>query len=353
MLSSDELSVEQVELRGFSRSMAELEWLLLILVLLYFIAPGTFIADSQSYIIAMLAFAAFVIIFHYLNFKTEDSRWKLAIESWVMIGFISWVSYLSGGVESPLINLYLLVIITSGLTLGKVTTLLEFGLITCIYLYLGYPDFSNRAFTLEDFTQLMIRFTPFLLVAYLVSMLAADLHFARRMFKHLSETDELTGLFNKRAFGKFMNREVAKAIRYSHAFSIIMIDADGLKAVNDEHGHESGDKLIREVANTIQHNLRDTDILARYGGDEFIVFLPETTTAQARDVAERVRNAAVNITYSANRKRIPVTVSIGVASYPEDTSNADDVVDRADRALYASKQQGRNRVTCFAEIRDF
>lgn len=346
---SNPFNVEQIELKGFSRSVAELEWLLLILVLLYFVAPGTYIEDTNGYLLAMVSFAIFVLVFRYLNFNTLERRWKIAIETWVMIAFITWILLYTGRTESPLLNLYLLVIITSGLTLGKVTTLLEFALITCIYLYLGYPAFEARAFSLDDFTQLMIRFTPFLLIAYLITMLSADLHFARRMFQFMSETDELTGLLNKRAFVNLAGREIAKSERYKHAFSIMMIDADSLKMINDKYGPEAGDNLISMMANTIRANLRDTDILARYGGDEFVVFMPETAAEAAREAAERVRHAVESIVFRIRSDQIPVTTSVGIASYPADTSNPDDILNYADQAMYKSKQRGRNKVTLYGE----
>ncbi len=342
--------MEDVELKGFSRSVAELEWLLLILVLLYFVAPGTYVADDQVVVMAMVTFAVFVIAFRYLNFHTLESRWKIAIETWVMIAFITWVLIYTGKTESPLLNLYLLVIITSGLTLGKITTLLEFALITCIYLYLGYPTFEARSFELLDFTQLMVKFAPFLLVAYLITMLSADLHFARKMFEHLSETDEMTGLFNKRAFVKLSLREIAQSVRYARSFSIVMIDADSLKPINDQYGHDVGDKLIRTLSEAIRLSLRDTDILARYGGDEFVVFLPETDSVQAREVGERIRVAATSLNFMVQKTHVPITVSVGIASYPSDSNIPEEVEERADRALYYSKQGGRNRVTAFADI---
>lgn len=343
-------SVEQVELKGFSRSVAELEWLLLILVLLYFIAPGTLVVDRFMVVIAMISFAAFVLLFRYINLRELDARWKIAIETWVMIGFITWVCLYTGRNESPLLHLYLLVIITSGLTLGKITTLLEFALITCLYLYLGYPAFHAREFALADFTQLMIQFAPFLLVGYLIAMLSADLHFARRMFEHLSETDDMTGLLNKRAYNKLSTREIMKAVRYSHPFTVMMIDADNLKVINDEYGHDLGDKLIRTLADTIKHNLRETDILARYGGDEFIVFLPETDAERARDVGERIHDAVGNVKFAVYKKTLPLSVSIGLASYPVDSNTPEDILERADRALYYSKRQGRNQITTYADI---
>ena len=347
-----DLSVEQVELKGFSRSVAELEWLLLILVLLYYVAPGTVVRDRPGVVLAMVGFAAFVLAFRYLNFYTRETRWKLAIETWVMIGFITWVLWNTGGVDSPLLNLYLLVIITSGLTLGKLTTLLEFMLITCCYLYMGYPVYTGASFTMEVFTVLMSKFSPFLLVAYLTTMLSADLHFAKRMFKTLSETDDLTGLLNVRAFGMLVEREMSKSIRYSHAYSIMMIDADELKSINDRFGHEAGNRLIQMVARTVGDCLRTSDILARYGGDEFVVLLPETDREQAREAAERIRTAVQHASFDGNGQRVATTVSIGLASYPGDGATAVEVMDRADKAMYQSKNAGRNCVSSYHSGRE-
>lgn len=346
-----DLNVEQIELKGFSRSVAELEWLLLILVLLFFVAPSTVVRDQQGVILAMVGFAAFVLTFRYLNFYTRETRWKLAIETWVMIAFITWVLRNTGGVDSPLLNLYLLVIITSGLTLGKVTTLLEFVLITSCYLYMGYPVYAGTSFTMEAFTELMSKFTPFLLVAYLTTMLSADLHFAKRMFKTLSETDELTGLLNVRAFGRLLEREMSKAVRYSHAYSILMIDADELKSINDRCGHEAGNRLIHMVARAIGDCLRSSDVLARYGGDEFVVLLPETNRREAREAAERIRLAVQHASFDGNGQRVATTVSIGLASYPDDGATAVEIMDRADQAMYQSKNSGRNCVRIFNEDR--
>lgn len=202
-----------------------------------------------------------------------------------------------------------------------------------------------------DFTELMVRFAPFFINRLFDRHVVGGSAFRRRMFQYLSETDELTGLYNKRAFTKMAALEIVKSVRYSHPFAIMMIDADSLKIVNDEFGHDTGDKLIRTAGDTIRLNLRDSDILARYGGDEFVAFLPETTAAQANDVAERIRRAAISTRFSVQGRQMPITFSIGLASYPDDANAPEDVQDRADRALYYSKQGGRNRVTAFSDIR--
>ena len=342
---SNDFTVEQVELKGFSRSVAELEWLLLILVLLYYLMPGTEIDDRPAVVAAMVGFAVFVFAFRYLNFYHRETRWKLAIETWVMTAFITWILWNTGKTGSPLLNLYLLVLITSGLTLGKVVTLLEFGLITACYLYMGFSGNGLDLKTAGDFSDLMTKFAPVLLVAYLITMLSADARYARRLLETLSETDELTGLLNLRAFTKILGRESSTAMRYSRAYSVMMIDADGLKQVNDRMGHDAGNRLIRMVATAISDSLRGSDVLARYGGDEFVVLLPETSQRQAREAAERIRTAVANTSFNLDGNRIGSTVSIGIASSPEDSNDPRELLELADRAMYESKQAGRNRCT--------
>ena len=196
----DSLVYDKEELKGFARSMAELQWLLLILVILYFFIPTRPITDSDSLIITMVSYFAFVIVFRYLNFLARETHWKLAIETWAMIAFISTVLSYTGLVESPLLNLYLLVIIACAITLGKIMTLLEVVLIACCYLYMAYLSYPDSLFVPETFTMLMAKFSPFLLVAYVTSMLASDILYAKRRITLLSKTDDLTGLLNMRAF---------------------------------------------------------------------------------------------------------------------------------------------------------
>lgn len=346
----EEFSVENVELKGFSRSVAELEWLLLILVILYVVTPGAFVEDKWQIIQSCMYFAGFVLAFRYLNFYKRETRWKMAIEVWGMIIFITWVLWHTGGIESPLLNLYLLVIITSGLTLGKVTTLLILALITAVYIHMGYPVFAGSRFTMESFGNMMTTFSPYLLIAYLTTMLSADLHYAKQMFKTLSETDDLTGLDNFRAFNIALNLEAKKALRYKHPLAIIMIDADGLKKINDQHGHEGGNRLIKAVANTILTCLRESDSLARYGGDEFIALLPETSEKDAMEAAERIRKAVENTSFDLDGNQIRTTVSIGIAGYPENSNSTEGLMQCADEALYKSKKLGKNKVVAWSNL---
>ena len=345
------VSIEQEELRGISRTVAEIHWLLLILVLLYLVfggeRPGAD-AESEAAVAAGLFFyAALVMSFRYANFYKRETRWKIALEALGMISFITWVLWYTDRLESPLVNLYLLPVITSALTLGKLATLANVGLIGACYILLGSESFAEMIW-LRFIAGFAAQLAPVLLVAYITTMFSADIRYGLQHAKLLSQTDDLTGLYNTRGFAIAANRLFGQATRYGRPASLLMVDSDNLKHVNDAHGHEAGNRLLRELANAVQAELRATDVPARYGGDEFIVLLPETSSKGATDVAERIRNAIASRPLAIDGHHVTATVSIGVACYPEDGRTLDALAARADRALYQAKQEGRNRVARYA-----
>ena len=341
------LSIEQEELRGLSRTVAEIEWLLLILVLLYQVFGGPAAEDQAAISASLFFFAAFVLGFRYANFYKTESRWKIAIETFVMLLFITWALRFTGRLASPLVNVYLLVIITSALALGKLTTMLEMALIAACFVLLGGNARPDKLFSLAYLGGLVAQLAPMLLVAYITTMFSADIRFGLNRARLLSETDDLTGLYNMRGFTIVVDRLFAQAMRYNRPASMLMIDSDNLKAVNDRYGHEAGNRLLKMVAKCIETELRHTDVLARYGGDEFVALLPETAPDRAIEVAQRIVKAVATAPLEFEGKRIETSVSIGLACHPEDGRSIDTVQARADRAMYLAKEQGRNRVVKF------
>ena len=345
---TETLSIEQEELRGVSRTVAEIEWLLLILVLLYQVFEGPLAADQAAISAGLFFYAAFVLSFRYTNFYKSESRWKIAIETFAMVIFITWVLWFTGKLESPLINAYLLVIITSALTLGKITTMFEMALIATCFVMLGDSSPRYGALSLAYIGGLVAQLAPMLLVAYITTMFSADIRYGLNRARLLSETDDLTGLYNMRGFSIVVGRLFDQAVRYNRPVSLLMIDSDNLKAVNDAHGHEAGNRLLRLVAKCVETELRHTDVLARYGGDEFVALLPEAPAIRALEVAQRIIEAIADTPLEYDGKRIETSVSIGLASYPEDGRSIDAIQGRADRAMYHAKEQGRNRVVKFS-----
>lgn len=337
-------SIEQEELRGISRSVGEIEWLLMIVVLLYHVFGGTAEEEKPVIVLAMVLYALCIMGFRYANFFKHESRWKLAVETWIMTAFITWALWHTGRLESPLLNSYLLVIITSALALGKLTTLLELALIGACIVFLGGELPLDEGIPLKYAAGMFAQFAPFVLVAYITTMFASDIRYGLNKVKLLSETDELTGILNRRGFAIIADRLFGQANRYNRPISLLLIDCDNLKPVNDTLGHKAGDALLIALVKGIQGQLRHTDILARQGGDEFLALLPETPASGARDTAEKVRVAVESVALALDGKLVSTTVSVGVASYPADGSTLDLLLAHADRNMYQAKLAGRNRV---------
>lgn len=173
-------------------------------------------------------------------------------------------------------------------------------------------------------------------------------------YKRLSMTDALTGLYNKRYFQNRLDEEVARARRHDAPLSVVFADIDYFKGVNDEHGHRTGDEVLRQVGailaagveySGIVSRLRKSDIVARYGGEEFVVILPETPLAGAIITSEKLRLAIDDQIF---RDDVSLTASFGVAELAPDVAGSDELVKRADIALYQAKASGRNRVEAYS-----
>jgi len=174
--------------------------------------------------------------------------------------------------------------------------------------------------------------------------------------QRLGLTDTLTGVSNRRYFDQRLGEELQRAARSGEPLSCLLVDVDHFKRVNDTHGHLTGDAVLRQVAALIRGQLRASDVLARYGGEEFAALLPRSGPRQAREVAERVRQAVAGSRFPAPEGgHFPVTVSIGAATYEPARGPAPEgalLVGRADRALYEAKASGRNRVVSAGRLEE-
>jgi len=169
--------------------------------------------------------------------------------------------------------------------------------------------------------------------------------------KELSSRDELTGLFNRRYFFEHLETEIQRARRYRRAFTILMLDLDQFKHYNDTHGHLCGDQVLRQAGELLVSNTRRADVVARFGGEEFVILLPEIDKQGGALVAEKIRTKLALYPFHG-RERQPngqLTVTVGLAAYPYDSDNGLELVDVADRALYVGKRQGGNRVVLASE----
>ncbi len=171
--------------------------------------------------------------------------------------------------------------------------------------------------------------------------------------RRLATTDPLTGLANRRAFLDRLEAEVARSRRYPQPLALVMVDVDHFKRVNDVHGHPAGDEVLRRIAGVLRSLARETDLVARYGGEEFALLLPNTDEAGARALAGRIRASVAAAGIPWEDRTLRVTASLGVSALEGEADAPEQLVSRADRALYVAKRTGRNRVVVFSEVGEY
>jgi diguanylate cyclase (GGDEF)-like protein len=324
------------------RSTRSIEILCLALAALVLIWSGALTSQTWPVIGLLAAFALAIVGFRGRRFLPGRSRTKLLIESWSMVIFITCVLWFTGKGGSPLFNLYLLPIILSALTLGRVVTLLQVAVIAVCHLVLAMTTPGLDVISLLYASQVVGQLAPFLLVAYLTTTLSADITEARERIENLAQNDSLTGLYNVRMFNELWQREHNACERDRGVYALLMIDMDKLKEINDVFGHEAGNSAITLVAQCLQRSIRTTDHAARFGGDEFAVLLPGASPEVAEAVIKRVRHNVYKTTLDLRSRMIRCSVSIGVVSYPKDSKDMRDLRSLADDRMYRDKELRRN-----------
>jgi diguanylate cyclase (GGDEF)-like protein len=174
---------------------------------------------------------------------------------------------------------------------------------------------------------------------------SAELEAAYKRIEQLAELDELTGSYNRRCIMRLLDDEIIRSQRNKSPCTVALIDLDWFKRINDVFGHPTGDEVLRTFAITIFANIRSIDKFGRYGGEEFLLVLPDTTPSTATQMLDRLRGIVSALDWSAFSDHLSVTISAGIATVSANDT-ADAVLARADRALYMAKEQGRNRISC-------
>jgi diguanylate cyclase (GGDEF)-like protein len=322
------------------RSTRSIEILCLALAALVLVWSGALVTQLWPVLGLLAAFAAAIVLFR-ARFFPRRTRTRLLIESWSMLIFITGVLWFTGKSSSPLLNLYLLPIILSALTLGRLVTLLQVAAIAVCHILLAEATPGLDVLSLVYASRAVGQLAPFLLVAYLTTTLSADITEARERIESLAQTDSLTGLFNLRMFNEVWQREHAKCERERGTYALLLVDMDRLKDINDSFGHEAGNSAIMLVAQCLQRSIRGTDTAARFGGDEFTVLLPGASPEIAEAVVKRVRHNVYKTTLDLRSRMIRCSVSIGVVSYPKDARDTRELLSMADRRMYRDKELRR------------
>jgi len=207
----------------------------------------------------------------------------------------------------------------------------------CIWFAIDVLSGAHYSSPVIYFWNTMIRFGFFLLVVLLIKV-AKALEFEKR----IARTDYLTGAINSRFFNELLQMEIDRSSRYQHSLTIAFIDVDNFKSINDQFGHSVGDKVLETVASAMQQHLRKTDVVARVGGDEFAILLPEADMDVAQIVISKMQNGLLN---EMQVNHLPVTFSIGVMTFNIPTNSADEMLNMADKLMYSVKNHGKNNVS--------
>ncbi|MGM0982698.1 MAG: diguanylate cyclase [Pseudomonadota bacterium] len=324
-----------VQIQGFSAGLYQIEWLLVTVVILYLVVIGLPDEGALGVLAATFAYFGFSLLASRLRFFGERQRWLLALHTWAMIGFITWFLYSTDGVTGPLASLYLLAVVTSALTLGVVVTMLEVAAIAACQLLLLHL-LGTDLLTTANLAPVGTSIIALLIVGYLTASLVHAIHVSNRTLLKMASRDSLTGLYNRRAFDDLARPIHEMARRSGRPYCVITLDMDGLKRINDSEGHGAGDQAILGLTRRLQACKRSSDILARYGGDEFVMLLPETDASGGKNMMERLIDDA---------KDDKLSISVGIASYPEQGGSLEELFNHADNAMYISKASGGNRVS--------
>lgn len=337
------------EIEGIEPTLHRASWLLLALIVAYAVMTRDTLPDAAALPLwgGAFAYAGALVGLQSWPKDAPPSSWPMLLRCWAMIAYITSALWAFRVDTGALVTLYHLAVIASAATLSRRFTLLNLVIIGICLVVLAHPAVSGQPGSTASVRSLFAQIGPMLLVAYIASTVARDIRSALERIRFVSETDELTRLYNLRAFMKIAERYHRQAKRYTRAYSLVMIDSDNLKSVNDTHGHQYGNELLKLTTACIRRELRETDVAARYGGDEFILLLPETGASGARELAERIRRAIEDKPLDARGQEVHTSVSIGIASFPGHGIDLQSIVNKADQAMYLAKKTGRNRVVLF------
>lgn len=307
----------------------------------------TGLAD-QPLTYVVLALGAFIIVLGQDVLPLAIlGRWRYPLEAVIAIVFVSLLVVLTGGYQSPFFFGYLLLLAGASLWAeGVVPFILALAAsaayLTAVALAPTAPPIGQAELGIIGFNLVALA-----LVSYVAAVIGREQRRARDAALRLSRFDALTGLHTRGYFDTAIEREIVRAQRTERPFSLLMLDADGLKRVNDTFGHEAGDRLLRAFGEAIRGRIRASDFAARYGGDEFVIVLPDTDLAGAKRVGENLRLDISRLGLQATGDRLVSSASVGLVAYPLDGRTGTELMRRADLALFEAKRQGGNRVVHF------
>ena len=343
----DELAVDGVPTEAYDRVVRIVSFVFILSSSAIVALTGLW-SDTQAAVLGLLAVAGlFVLTIHDVLPPRLLGMARFIAEGSVAITLATLLVALTGQENSPFFFTFPLIVAGAALVVSPRVTVILATASTIGYLAaVGIRPTGDRL-EASAVTAVAINVTALVLLAYVATVIAREQRRSREAAIRLSTVDSLTDLYNRSFFFAALEREIQRSARSGRGFCLLMMDLDGLKAINDRFGHYRGDQALRAVSETIRAGVRRIDTAARYGGDEFVVLLPETDPTGAFVLAEKIRQGVAGRSLEGPALALRTSLSIGVVAYPHDGTTADDLMIAADQAMYVSKRQGKNRVAGF------
>jgi diguanylate cyclase (GGDEF)-like protein len=341
----DDATDDGLATRTYDRVVRIVSWVFLLATTTIVAVSGLWPENEPAILMLMVLAGIFVLVVHDLLPEDALGPAKFALEGSVAITVATMLVALTGGVASPFFFTFPLIVGGAALVVAPPITITLAVIATLGYLLavvLGSPEAVTSSATVAV---VGVNLTAMILLAYVAMVIAREQRRSRDAAIRLSTIDPLTGLFNRGFFFAALEREIARSARSGRGFCLLMMDLDELKAINDRLGHFYGDRVLRAVGEIVTAGVRRIDTAARYGGDEYVVLLPETDPTGAFVLAEKIRLGVHEMSLELPDGAPRPSLSIGVVSFPDDGSTADELMISADGAMYTSKRAGKNRVT--------
>ncbi|MDQ3689777.1 MAG: GGDEF domain-containing protein [Chloroflexota bacterium] len=333
------------EAHGTESTLRVVWWLAITIVLVGVGTSGSFTSAQAPIFLLGGAAVVIVIIFHELLGSSRRGRLVQLAELGAAVALIGALLVLTGFASSPFAMLLGLVSVSAALAHGPRPGLAAAGVATAAFAVVLLVDPRLGSYGSDDALRLSIGLGATWLLAFVAIAYAGHLRRAMGRAIEQARTDPLTSLFNRAQLFATLEQEVSRTRRSERGFCVLMIDLDGLKVINDTTGHLRGDEVLRSLGSVIRSSIRTVDSAYRYGGDEFVVLLPETDIVGAFVVAEKIRGGAEEVGMSMAGPEPVTSVSIGLVSHPEDGLSAEELLTTADRAMYQAKRLGKNQIS--------
>jgi diguanylate cyclase (GGDEF)-like protein len=275
-----------------------------------------------------------------IDWIKQKPRWVLLAVAVLLDAFVGLMDFFTGE-EFSFSIFYLIPVALASTWVGWLEGILVSVLCAATWLVAEHTSGRVYSHPLFLYWDTLVRLGFFLAVTLSLARMRSSWH----ALEEISRKDPLTGTLNSRAFNETAQREMERTSGNWHPYTLAYLDIDDFKAVNDSLGHAAGDELLVTVAETLADNIRNSDVLARVGGDEFVILFPETGAARARRAMHRLKD---NVVQKMKEKRWPVTLSVGLVTFLTPADSVDKMLQQADGLMYEAKRSGRNQILCAA-----